>query len=319
MEQKKTEKVTADQERASGILWLKSCWEWFSPERIQAIGTAVIAAVTLWTLVFTPLGERLVSEINQTVRETQAELEHHRTVAGKVTLRALWKAADDRLVENEYFARIAADYQTHLTWIGKGEERARQLEELQAKVVAGQVDIGTLEKLEKIPWPLPSNWWLRLPYREGRQSFSVPIHEKSRWGERVAEIINLQSKLYNEPEKDGYAAYKELRRKLELLFDTHVQGGGHGAPRTGAVLIEELKKDETVVQLGAVGAEALRETFDSFLREQPELASTTIRVKFEGPYSERELIEQGTEIVENVTRFRGEFMSFVRMECGPYF
>ena len=60
---------------------------------MQALGTAVIALVTVWALFFTPLGERLVSEINQTVRETQEEVEHHRTIATKVTLRALWKVA----------------------------------------------------------------------------------------------------------------------------------------------------------------------------------------------------------------------------------
>ena len=68
---------------------MKRIWIWCTAERVQALGTAVIALVTVWTLFFTPLGERLVSEINQTVRETQEEVEHHRTIATNVTLRAL--------------------------------------------------------------------------------------------------------------------------------------------------------------------------------------------------------------------------------------
>ena len=66
------------------MAWLKRIWNWCTAERVQATGTAVIALVTVWTLFFTPLGERLVSEINQTVRETQQEVEHHRTIATKV-------------------------------------------------------------------------------------------------------------------------------------------------------------------------------------------------------------------------------------------
>ena len=68
---------------------MKRIWIWCTAERVQALGTAVIALVTVRTLFFTPLGERLISEINQAVRETQEEVEHHRTIATKVTLRAL--------------------------------------------------------------------------------------------------------------------------------------------------------------------------------------------------------------------------------------
>ena len=74
-----------------------------------------------------------------------------------------------------------------------------------------------------------------------------------------------------------------------------------------------------MAQIGAIGSEALRQTFDRFLRIHPELESATIRVQFEGSYSEEQLIETGEEVVDNVTRFRDAFMSFVKVECGPYF
>ena len=38
------------------------------------------------------------------------ELERHRTVSAKITLRAVWSKFDDGLAENEYFAKVAADY-----------------------------------------------------------------------------------------------------------------------------------------------------------------------------------------------------------------
>ena len=325
MDRNQTENGSGPQGEAWSIIWLKKTWTWlkktwtsFDTQRVQAVATVVMAGVAVWTLVFTPLGERLVSEINRTLRETEAELEHHRTLAGKVTLRALWKVADDRLAENEYFARIGADYQAHTTWIVKSEERAKKQKELEAKVAAGQEDAKTLEKREKRPWPTPSEWWLKMPYREGREFGIVPIHEKSRWGERAVEILDLWMKL-REPQGDGYLVYQEFRRKLELLLDTHGRNGSEGAPRTGRALIEELKKDDAVAQLGTTGSETLRQTLDRFLRTHPDLASDTIRVQFEGPYSESQLIKTGEKVAKNVTRFRDEFRSFIKTECGPYF
>ena len=94
MTPEKKERSSGGQVETAWMVRLKRIWHWCSAERVQATGTAIIALVTTWTLFFTPLGERLVSEINQTVRETQQELEHHRTVATKVTLRALWRVAD---------------------------------------------------------------------------------------------------------------------------------------------------------------------------------------------------------------------------------
>ena len=76
--------------------------------RVQAFGTLVIAFVTAWTLFLTPIGNRIIAEVNRSVGEAQEELERHRAVNAKVTLRAVWGKLDDGLAENEYFARIAA-------------------------------------------------------------------------------------------------------------------------------------------------------------------------------------------------------------------
>lgn len=281
---------------------MKKIYKWCTAERVQAIGTAVIALVTVWTLFLTPLGERLVSEINQTVRETQEEVEHHRTIATKMTLRALWKVADDRLAENEYFARIAQDYRAHTKWIEESEKRLQAL--------AGQ---------NKSSFPRPSSWWLRMPPREGRGNVGiVPRGEKGRWGERTGEILELWM-LLRESSEDSVVAYRELRRMLDILLESHFGGHGYGAPKTGRALIEEMKAEETVDQLGSIGSETLRQTFDRFLRFHPDLASTTIRVQFEGSYSESQVIEMGEEVMENVSRFRDVFRSFIKSECGPYF
>ena len=319
MDPEQSEDSGDTQDEAGCMAWLKAIWSWCTVERVQAAATVVMALVTVWTLIFTPLGERLISEINRTVRETQEELEYHRTLAGKVTLRAIWKGADDRLAENEYFARIAADYQAHKSWIEQSEQRARELNDLRAKVAAGEAGESTLARQEKTPWPIPSMWWRRLPHRDGiPNTIMVPVHEKSRWGERVKEIHDFWSRLLRSDE-NKYPAYQELRRMLDRLIDAHVQGNGHGAPPTGRSLIEELKRGAAVTQIGAIGSEALRQTFDRFLRMHPELASTTIRVQFEGPYSEEQLIETGVAVVDNVNRFRDTFMSFIKAECGPYF
>ena len=301
MTPEKNERSSGGQVETGRMAWLKGIWDWCSAERVQAIGTAIIAFVTAWTLFFTPLGERLVSEINQTVRETQEELVHHRMVATKVTLRALWRVADDRLAENEYFARIAQDYRAHTKWIEENEER------LQAE--PGQ---------NRSSSPLPSTWWRRMPPREGRGHVGIVVGEKGRWGERMDEIMELWP-LLPRPGQDSDLAYRELRRKLDRLLAAHFRGHGYGAPQTGKALIEEMKGEETVDQLGSIGSETLRQTFDRFLRGHPDLAPAAIRVQFEGPYSESQVIEMGEEVMKNVSRFRDAFRAFIKTECGPYF
>ena len=284
------------------MAWLKRIGNSCTAERVQATGTAVIALVTVWTLFFTPLGERLVSEINQTVRETQQEVEHHRTIATKVTLRALWKMADDRLVENEYFAKIAQDYRSHTEWIEEGERRLQGLK--------GQNNSSSA---------LPSIWWLRIPAREGQGAVGlVPMHEKGRWGERMRAILALWEPL-QESGVDRDVNFRALRKMLDPLLESHFRGHDYGAPRTGRALIEEMKADEAVDQLGSIGSETLRLTFDRFLRDHPDLAVARIRVQFEGPYTESQVIELGREVAENVARFRDAFRSFIKAECGPYF
>ena len=307
------------EDKAGTIVWLKKLWNYLTPERVQAGAAVIMALVTAWTLVLTPLGERLVSEINRTVRETQAELEQQRTLAVKVTLGALWKVTDDRLAENEYFAGIAADYRAHTKWIEQCDERVTELKDLRMKVQAGQEKEERWVKRKNSSWPLPPHSWLILPQRPDRENTGMlPLDEESRWGERVAEIFDLWMEL-DSPQEDGQLAYQKLRRKLELLLDTHFRGDGHGAPQTGTVLIEELKTNEVVTQLGTIGSELLRQTFDRFLRVNPELASVTIRVQFQGSYPEHQVVEMGKQIANNVIRFRHAFKSFVKEECGPYF
>ena len=299
---KKSENGSDEQIETGSMTWLMRIWNWCTVQRVQAIGTAVIAFVTAWTLFFTPLGERLVSEINQTVRETKEELEHHRTVATKVTLRALWSVADDRLAENEYFARIAEDYRAHAQWSESYATRPR--------------DIPDQKRSPSLP---PSTQWLNPPPLEGRPALGViPSGEKGRWGERSDEIMELWPS-FLKPEQDRDQAHMELREKLNRWLNTHFRGEGYGAPRTGRALIEQLKSEEAVSELGPVGGETLRQTLDRFLRVHPDLASMTIRVQFDGPYSESQVIELGKEVVQNVDRFRDEFRAFIKLECGPYF
>ena len=86
MDPEQTETSGDTQDEAESVVWLKTIWSSCTAAHVQAAATVVMAAVTVWTLVFTPLGDRLISEINQTVRETQEELEHHRTLAGESDL-----------------------------------------------------------------------------------------------------------------------------------------------------------------------------------------------------------------------------------------
>ena len=282
--------------------WLKRIWLWFTAERVQAIGTSLIALVTVWTLFLTPLGERLVSKINQDLWKTQQEVERNRKFATKWTLLALWKEADDRLVENEYFANIAQDYGAHTKWVESGE-----------KLIQGP-------KGRNNPSPgVPSTYWLRVPAREGKGNFgAIPLHEKGRWGKRMNEILPLW-RASKDSAVDLDVNFRELRKILDHLLETHFSDNGYGAPRTGRALIDEMKADDTVEQLGSTGSESVRETLDRFLHTHPNLASATIRVQFDGPYTKREVIEMGREITENVTCFRDALRSFIEAELGPHF
>lgn len=302
MPTEETENGTGAQVKTSSMTWLKRLWDCCTVQRVQAIGTAVIAFVTAWTLFFTPLGERLVSEINQTVRETKEELEHHRTVATKVTLRALWSVADDRLAENEFFAQIAEDYRAHAQWSESYATRSRDMPDQ-----------------KRSPSPPPSTQWLNPPPLEGRPALGVIASgEKGRWGERNDEIMELWP-LFLNPEQDREQAHLELRTKLNRWLTEHFRGEGHGAPRTGRALIEQMKSEEAVSELGPVGGKTLRQTLDRFLSVHPDLAPMAIRVQFDGLYSESQVIELGSEVVRNVDRFRDAFRAFIKLECGPYF
>ena len=156
-----------------------------------------------------------------------------------------------------------------------------------------------------------------MPQREGRSDVGIPLGEKSRWGERMDEIWELWTSSF-ERQKDSDLAYRELREKLDGLLDAHFRGHGYGAPRTGKALIEQIKADG-VDQLGPIGSETLRQTFDRFLRDHPDLESTAIRVQFKGPYLESQVIEMGEAVLKNVSRFRVAFRAFIKSECGPYF
>ena len=144
------------------------------------------------------------------------------------------------------------------------------------------------------------------------------MHEKGRWGERMRAILKLWMPLKGSV-VDRDLNFRALRKMLDSLLESHFRGHDDGAPRTGRALIEEMKADETVDQLGSIGSQTLRLTFDRFLRDHPDLAVARIRVQFEGPYTESQVIELGREVAENVARFRDAFRSFIKAECGPYF
>ena len=144
------------------------------------------------------------------------------------------------------------------------------------------------------------------------------MHEKGRWGKRMREIMRLWMPL-KESSVDRDVNFRKLRKILDHQLEAHFSGHGYGAPRTGRALIDEMKADKTVKKLGSIGRETVGEAFDRFLHVHPDLASATIRVQFEGPYTEREVIEMGREVAENVTRFRDAFRTFFEAELESHF
>ena len=271
---------------------LKKC---ITAERVQAFGTLIIAFVTVWTLFFTPIGERIIAEMNRSVEETQKELERLRTVTAKVTLRAVWSKFDDGLAENEYFAKVAADYHAHVEWVSGAR-------------------------------PQPSIWWYRIPYRDRfGKSIGIPFEEPSRWGNRLRTIRNWWPSDWRDPGRlDPSDPLKltereELRAYLEGLLDEHFGGGGYGTPTMVSDVIEEMKRDEDVEDPGEIAAGMVRTKLDDLLRQHPTLASKPVRIRFTGPYSADEVVEAGEEIGRNVAEFRDALRSFIEIESKPYF
>ena len=119
-------------------------------DHIQAYSTLAIALVTVWTLFLTPVGERLRSQVNQTMN-------------AKITLRAVWSKFDDGLAENEYFADVAADYHAHVKWANSpgGLTPAPSMRWINTPHRDGITTTGI-----------------------------VPIHEPGRWGDRQRTIYN---------------------------------------------------------------------------------------------------------------------------------
>ena len=264
-------------------------------ERVQAGSTLLIALVTTWTLFFTPVGERLIAEMNRSVEETQEELEDLRQVTAKVALRAVWSKFDDRLAENEYFANVATDYHDHVEWINSDDEESTS----------------------------PSWEWLMLPYRDGfGEMVGVPFDERSRWGERLRTMRNWWPVDWGQPKPDGFntvTARNKLRAYLDGLLEEHFGGGGYGAPATVSDVIEEMKRDEDVEGPGEIAAGMVRGMLNGFLTQHPTLASNPVRIRFTGPYSADEVIEAGEEIGRNVAEFRDALREYVRNESRPYF
>ena len=267
-------------------------WEYMTPERVQAGSTLFIALVTVWTLFFTPIGARLIAEMNRSVEDTQKELEDLRKITAKRTLRAVWSKFDDRLVENEYFTKIAADYHVHVEWVSEAR-------------------------------PDPSAWWFRLPYRDGfGEMLGIPVDEPSRWGRRLTTISNWWSEDWGQPRPDGFdtgAARKELQAYLDGLLEEHFGGGGYGAPATVSDVIEEMKRDEDVEGPGEIAAGMVRGMLNGFLTQHPTLRSKRVRILFTGSYSADEVVVAGEEIGRNVVEFREALRGYVRNESSPYF
>ena len=268
--------------------------EYMTPERVQAGSTLLIALVTTWTLFFTPVGERIIAEMTRSVEETQEELERHRTVNSKITLRAVWSKFDDRLAENEYFANVAADYHAHVEWMNSADEETTS----------------------------PSNEWFQIPYRDRfGEMIWVPFDEPGRWGERLRTMRNWWPADWLErPEWfDPVNARKELQAYLDGLLEEHFGGGGYGAPTTVSDVIEEMKQNEDVEGPGEVAAGMVRGMLDRFLIQHPTLASKQVRIRLTAPYSADEVIEAGEEIGRNVAEFRDALREYVRNESSPYF
>ena len=263
-------------------------------ERVQAFGTLVIALVTLWTLFLTPVGDRLITEISQSLEDTQDELERHRRVSAKVTLRAVWSKLDDGLAENEYFARVAADYNAHVEWMDSPDGKGLR----------------------------PSFTWLQLPYRDGvgRQNIGTNFEEPGRWGNRLKVMHDLWPFRTNrEHALDPLATHKELRRYLDGLLDEHFGSGGYGAPATAGAVVEAMKRDEALIELGGPAADAVRGRLNEFLQLHATMTSKALRVQLVRPYSADEVVEAGEEVVRNVREFRDALREFVRDESSPYF
>ena len=107
-------------EKNSG-LWLRQfvakAWglrRHVNAERVQASSTLLIALVTVLTLLVAPIRERFIDEVIRSVEETQEDLERQRMINAKSVLQDVWLKFDDKLADNEYFARIAGDYHTHV-------------------------------------------------------------------------------------------------------------------------------------------------------------------------------------------------------------
>ena len=189
-------------------------------------------------------------------------------IATKITLRAPWMVADDRLVENEYFGRIAGDFYPHANWIAEGERRLQGID--------GQNNSSSAH---------PSAWWLNVPARAGKGSGGfVSQHELGRWRKRMRAILALWMPL-QESGENHVANSRVLRQILESLLESHFGGDGYGAQRTGRALIEEMKADDAVDRLGEVAAETLQLTFNRFLERHPDLVEANIHVQFKGPYT----------------------------------
>ena len=96
------------------------------------------------------------------------------------------------------------------------------------------------------------------------------------------------------------------------------QTGGQRQATVSAV-IEAMKRNEALEQLGGPVAEMVRGSLDEFLKQHPTPMSKALRVRHAPPYSADEVIDTGQAVGRNVVEFRNALREFVRIESNPYF
>ena len=113
--------------------------------------------------------------------------------------------------------------------------------------------------------------------------------------------------------------YGELRVYLDGLLEEHFGGGGYGSPATVSSVIDAMKRDEAIMQLGGPAAETVRAKLDEFLEQYPTQAPKTVRVLLDKPYSAEQVVDAGERVERNVAEFRDALRNFIRVETSPYF
>lgn len=327
--------------------WKSGCELAFSG--MQAACALVLAAIAVWAFFFTPLPEKLISQLRSEITEAKANIEElTRTKIRLETESQQLEASNEALlkrqskIENEiaileeerdaYADQVVSRVTSQIVAVANHRlllyehfaTIGSRYPEYETWLDTGLRIVESKEELESDPLSYRQdaheeairnslNWIQSGPWEIWAGHPSQPILEPR--GERLTQVVGEM--LLHWFRLIGANSTKEMMEVHEYLLDYYFANtvSSRGAvAHTGASFIESLKTEHFLNTAVSRERRQILSWLDEFLAESPELRTLRINVVFEVQPSDFELgakAEQATVTLLNILQFRESLEQYV--------